>query len=138
VRHAAIGVTVEQYRALTVRHDLRFSAPLAVTWLMMPLEGAFRATVIARLDGPKFNLAAFGVAFSFAMLRARAVMHIAAPRRHTIHDYGAVFVPPLTADHVLSLVGRALHGNRRRRRAPCGYSWRRASMGSRREARHAG
>lgn len=104
----------------------------------MSVKGAFLASVIARLGEPKFNLAAYGVAFSFAMLRARAVMHIPDPRRHTLRDYGAVVVPPLTAAHGLSLVGRALHGNRRRRRAPCGYSWWRASMGSRREARHAG
>jgi hypothetical protein len=73
---------------LTFRRVFRFSAPLAATWLMMPVEGAFLASVIARLVEPKFNLAAFGVAFSFAMLRARAVMHITAPRRHTLRDYG--------------------------------------------------
>ncbi len=42
--------------------------PLAATWLMMSVEGPFLAAVIARLAEPKFNLAAYGVAFSFALI----------------------------------------------------------------------
>ncbi len=45
-----------------------FWSPLAATWLMMGLEGPFLVAVIARLPEPKFNLAAFGVAFAFAIL----------------------------------------------------------------------
>lgn len=41
---------------------------MAATWLMMSLEGPFLAAVIARLADPKFNLAAWGVAFAFAIL----------------------------------------------------------------------
>jgi progressive ankylosis protein len=47
---------------------LRFWAPLAATWLMMAAEGPFLAAVIARLGDPAFNLAAYGVAFAFALL----------------------------------------------------------------------
>jgi len=47
---------------------LYFWAPLAATWLMMSVEGPFLTALIARLDVPKFNLAAFGIAFSFAMI----------------------------------------------------------------------
>ncbi len=54
--------------ALTQRDVLRFWAPLAATWLMMSVEGPFIAAVIARLADPEFNLAAYGVAFSFALL----------------------------------------------------------------------
>lgn len=43
-------------------------APLAATWLMMALEGPFLAAVIARMPDPKFNLAAYGVAFAFAII----------------------------------------------------------------------
>ena len=50
------------------RAILLFWAPLAATWLMMALEGPFLAAVIARLADPKFNLAAHGVAFAFAIL----------------------------------------------------------------------
>ncbi|MBR9973945.1 MAG: hypothetical protein KFF77_00040 [Bacteroidetes bacterium] len=42
--------------------------PLMATWLMMSIEGPFLAAVIARLADAKENLAAYGVAFSFALL----------------------------------------------------------------------
>jgi hypothetical protein len=45
-----------------------FWAPMAATWLMMAAEGPILAGVIARLAEPKYNLAAFGVAFAFAVL----------------------------------------------------------------------
>jgi progressive ankylosis protein len=53
---------------LTERDVLRFWAPLAATWLMMSVEGPFIAAVIARLGDPEFNLAAYGVAFSLALV----------------------------------------------------------------------
>ncbi len=45
-----------------------FWGPLALTWLMMGLEQPFLIAFIARLNDAKFNLAAFGIAGSFAML----------------------------------------------------------------------
>jgi len=42
--------------------------PLAATWLRMGAEGPFLAAVIARMAEPKINLAAYGVAFSFALI----------------------------------------------------------------------
>ncbi len=45
-----------------------FWLPLAATWLMMSFEGPFLTAIIARLAEPKFNLAAWGVAFSFALI----------------------------------------------------------------------
>jgi hypothetical protein len=47
---------------------LLFWLPLAATWLMMSLEGPFISAVIARLSEPKNNLAAYGVAFSLALM----------------------------------------------------------------------
>jgi hypothetical protein len=47
---------------------LRFWLPLAATWLMMAIEGPFLAAVIARLAEPTYNLAAYGVAFSLALV----------------------------------------------------------------------
>ncbi len=47
---------------------VRFWLPLQATWLMMAVEGPFLAAVIARLPDPKFNLAAYGVAFALAIL----------------------------------------------------------------------
>ena len=53
---------------LTYRYIFFFWIPLAATWLMMSLEGPFIAAVIARMLEPKYNLAAYGVAFSFAII----------------------------------------------------------------------
>jgi progressive ankylosis protein len=53
---------------LTVRKLIAFWAPLEATWLMMALEGPLLAAIIARLDAPKLNLAAYGVALAIAML----------------------------------------------------------------------
>ena len=55
---------------MTIRllHLVRFWLPLQATWLMMAVEGPFLAAVIARLAEPKINLAAYGVAFSLAVL----------------------------------------------------------------------
>lgn len=58
---------VEQAQ-LTQRRIFLFWAPLAATWLMMATEGPFLAGVIARLPEPKFNLAAYGIAFAIGMI----------------------------------------------------------------------
>ena len=55
-------------RKLNYKTIFFFWLPLASTWLMMAIEGPFLAAIIARLPDPKFNLAAFGVAFSFALI----------------------------------------------------------------------
>ncbi len=52
---------------LTRRKIAIFWLPLFSTWLMMGVEGPFIAAVIARLADAKFNLAAFGVAYSLGM-----------------------------------------------------------------------
>lgn len=53
---------------LRTRTVLAFWAPLAATWLMMAVEGPYVAAIIARLADPTRNLAAYGVAFSFAFM----------------------------------------------------------------------
>jgi hypothetical protein len=64
---------------ITQSRILRFWAPLATTWLMMSVEGPFLAAVIARLDEPKENLAAYGVAFAVAILiEAPVIMMLSA------------------------------------------------------------
>lgn len=52
----------------TQRSIALFWAPLAATWLMMGLEGPYLAAVVARMPDPMYNLAAFGVAYAFALL----------------------------------------------------------------------
>lgn len=53
---------------LTYKKIFLFWLPLSATWLMMALEGPFLAAVIARMAEPKYNLAAYGVAFAIALL----------------------------------------------------------------------
>ena len=53
---------------LTQGRIFRFWLPLAATWLMMAVEGPFLAAVIARLGEPVYNLAAYGVAYSLALV----------------------------------------------------------------------
>lgn len=58
---------IAKKESLTYKKIFFFWIPLAATWLMMATEGPFLAAIIARLADPKFNLAAYGVAFSFAV-----------------------------------------------------------------------
>jgi Na+-driven multidrug efflux pump len=53
---------------LTPGRIFRFWYPLALTWVMMSLEGPYLAAILARLEDPVPNLAAYGVAFVLAML----------------------------------------------------------------------
>lgn len=53
---------------LKTRAILAFWAPLAATWLMMAVEGPYVAAIIARMADATRNLAAYGVAFSFAFM----------------------------------------------------------------------
>lgn len=53
---------------LTYRRIFLFWGPLALTWLMMAIEQPVLIAFIARLNDAKYNLAAFGIAGSFAMI----------------------------------------------------------------------
>lgn len=53
---------------LTYKKIFYFWLPLAATWIMMSIEGPFLAALIARSTEPKFNLAAYGVAYSLALI----------------------------------------------------------------------
>ena len=53
---------------------------------MMALEGPFLAAVIARLPDPKFNLAAYGVAFAFAILIEAPVIMIMSASTALVED----------------------------------------------------
>lgn len=53
---------------LTYRKVFLFWGPLALTWLMMSFEQPFLIAFIARLGEAKYNLAAFGIAGSFALI----------------------------------------------------------------------
>jgi hypothetical protein len=64
---------------LTYRRIFIFWTPLAATWLMMAAEGPYLAAIIARLADPKYNLAAYGVAFSLGVfIEAPVIMMMSA------------------------------------------------------------
>lgn len=73
--------------ALTIKQILKFWLPLAGTWLMMSLEGPFLAALIARLADPKFNLAAYGVAFSFALIIEAPVIMMMTASTNLVNNY---------------------------------------------------
>lgn len=70
----------------TQRHIFLFWAPLALTWLMMAVEGPFLAAVIARLPAEKINLAAYGVAFAFAILVESPVIMLMSASTALVED----------------------------------------------------
>ena len=65
---------------------LIFWLPLAAAWVMMASEGPFVAAVIARLDDPTFNLAAYGVAFAFAILVEAPVIMLMSASTALVED----------------------------------------------------
>jgi progressive ankylosis protein len=65
---------------------LLFWAPLAAQWIMMAAEGPFLAAVIARMADPVFNLAAYGVAFAFAILVESPVIMLMSASTALVED----------------------------------------------------
>ena len=61
---------------LNYRKILIFWLPLLSTWLMMSIEGPYLSALIARMPLPKYNLAAYGVAFSFALIAEAPIIMI--------------------------------------------------------------
>jgi len=53
---------------LTYKKIFIFWIPLALTWFMMTIEQPYLMAIIARLGESKYNLAAFGIAYSFALI----------------------------------------------------------------------
>jgi len=76
----------QQNEELTYRQILVFWIPLAATWLMMATEGPLLAALIARLPDPKFNLAAYGVAFAFAVLIEAPIIMIMSASTALVKD----------------------------------------------------
>lgn len=58
----------EAQSEITYKKIFYFWLPLAATWIMMSVEGPFLTALIARVAEPKFNLAAYGVAYSLALI----------------------------------------------------------------------
>lgn len=74
-------------QSLTQKDIFKFWLPLAATWLMMSIEGPYLAALIARLPDPKFNLAAYGVAFSLALIIEAPVIMMMSASTTLVKDY---------------------------------------------------
>jgi hypothetical protein len=78
-------------QSLTFKKIAIFWYPLAATWLMMAVENPFLASIIARLPEAKFNLAAFGVAFSFALIIEAPIIMIMSASTALVTDSDAFY-----------------------------------------------
>ena len=66
----------------TLKSIYRLWWPLAVTWLMMAIEGPYLAAIIARMGESATNLAAYGVAYAFGLItEAPVIMLLSASTR---------------------------------------------------------
>ena len=89
--------------SITYKKIFLFWIPLAATWLMMSAEGPYLAAVIARLANAKYNLAAFGVAYAFAlMLEAPIIMLLSASVAIVKNKYS--YTKMLTFTHILNFI----------------------------------
>lgn len=74
---------------LTYKYILLFWIPLAATWFMMSIENPFLTAIIARMPEPKYNLAAYGVAFSFAILIESPVIMMMSASTALVKDFNS-------------------------------------------------
>ncbi len=72
--------------SLTHLGVVKFWIPLAGTWLMMAAEGPYLAAIIARLDNPTENLAAFGVTLALAIIIESPVMMLMSAATALVDD----------------------------------------------------
>ncbi len=61
---------------LTMGRLFRLWVPMGATWFMMSMEGLLVAAIVARLPDATVNLAAYGVAFAFALLLEAPIIMI--------------------------------------------------------------
>jgi len=76
---------------LTYKKIFYFWQPLAATWIMMSVEGPFLAALIARSSEPKFNLAAYGVAYSLALIIEAPIIMIMSASIALVKDSQSFF-----------------------------------------------
>ena len=71
---------------LSYRRILTFWLPLASAWLMMAVEGPYLVAIITRLPNVTVNLAAFGVAFAFAIIIESPVIMLMSASTALVED----------------------------------------------------
>ena len=76
-------------QSLSLKKILVFWLPLASTWIMMSLEGPLLSSLISRLPDPKFNLAAYGVVFSLALIFESPIIMMMSASTSLVKDYNS-------------------------------------------------
>lgn len=76
---------------LTGARIFRMWVPMAATWIMMSVEGLLVAAVVARLAEPTVNLAAYGVAFGFALIIEAPIIMILSASTALCRDRDAFY-----------------------------------------------
>ncbi|HSR69271.1 MAG TPA: hypothetical protein VLU25_15145 [Acidobacteriota bacterium] len=71
---------------MTYGRIFQFWMPLAMTWLMMSVEGPLLAAVIARLPDAKINLAAYGLAYSVALVVESPIINMLTAATALVRD----------------------------------------------------
>ena len=74
---------------LSYKKIFLFWIPLAITWLMMSVEGPYLSALIARMGDPKYNLAAFGISFSFALIVEAPVIMLMSAATALVDSYNS-------------------------------------------------
>ena len=78
--------------SLTYKNIFIFWVPITITWLMRAIvEGPIVTAVISRLAEPKYNLAAYGVAFAFTLIIEAPLIMIMAAAAALVKDRDAFF-----------------------------------------------
>lgn len=71
---------------ITYNGIFKFWMPLVATWLMMAFEGPYLSSLIARMPDPKYNLAAYGAAFAFALIIEAPIIMIMSASTKLVRD----------------------------------------------------
>ena len=96
-------MTTNSGESLSLKKIFVFWMPLAATWLMMSVEGPFLTALIARLGEPKYNLAAYGVAFSFALIIEAPVIMMMSASTSLVRNFHS-FTKLRTFTYTLNLI----------------------------------
>ena len=93
---------------LTPRRIFWFWLPLATMWIMMAIEQPAISATLARLPNPEFNLAAFGVTWSLALMVEGPVIMLLTAGTALPHDRQS-YRRLLNFTHMMTISLTALH-----------------------------
>jgi hypothetical protein len=82
---------MNQEKGVTLLNIFKFWLPLSLNWQMMALEGPVIAAMVARLSEPELQLAAFGVAFAWALIIESPVIPLLSASAALCRDAAAFY-----------------------------------------------